>query len=808
MVPIEQVKSLFHQALELPQEADRSAWLEARCQGNLALLRELQSLLDARTAMGSATAGPTPRPAGIPRARFGAYRAVELLARGGMSTVYRGERCDGHFHQTVAVKILAGYLAGGEFLSRFETERRLLASLNHDHITRLLDGGVSSAGDPYLITEYVEGQTIDRYCDLRKLPVEARLRVFLQVCDAVDYAHRNLIVHRDLKPGNILVNTSGAVKLLDFGTASLLETGQDATVTRARMLTPRYASPEQLRGERVSTATDIYSLGVVLYEMLTGAWPFGNPDSVLRGWSRVASDVPAKSPSTVVTPQSAAERSVSRPQLSRMLRGDLAPMVMKALESDPARRYESVRQFATDLENYLAGRPVLARPQTVFYRTGKFLRRRWPIVTAAAVFVLGLSTATVVAIRQAGVARAEAAKSEKVSQFLKDVLSSGTRTGPDTTILQMLTAAEPQLEQGWKDDPLTEAALRLNLGASYTTLQQPERAQRQIRLALGISLSRGDYRSAAVAQWILALNERVAGHLGISTNLFEQSLASLKRLGKRAPPLWNFRVKRDFGTVLVEVSNRRLHEAHTLLEEAIAEGLRDASVPGTELGNAQAQLGIVLAAEGRDGDAAAVFQQASATWQRQNTDGGVQGRAIVLRGQVEMSKRQQNFAAAANFARQENDLLQRDPQYRQQEIALAQNSLEWARLRAETGETAEAVAQVQQAIPVVRKYWSHGNDWLWFPLTAASHVLVSAGRFAEAERYARESLLVRDEAHREQSDPWLAESLEVLGAALMGEKKHGDAVAALERSEKIYSGLGPAWARTAQRVRTFRENIH
>ena len=191
-------------------------------------------------------------------ARFGAYRAAEWIGQGGMSAVYKAHRADGQFEQTVALKIMAGYLAGPEFLRRFETERRLLASLNHDHITRLLDGGVSSSGDPYLITEYVEGQAIDSYCDQRRLDASTRLLLFLQVCDALDYAHRQLIVHRDVKPGNILVNTEGKVKLLDFGTAALLAGQTDVTVTRMQMLTPRYASPEQLRGERLSTATDIF----------------------------------------------------------------------------------------------------------------------------------------------------------------------------------------------------------------------------------------------------------------------------------------------------------------------------------------------------------------------------------------------------------------------------------------------------------------------------------------------------------------------------------------------------------------------
>jgi serine/threonine protein kinase len=334
-----------------------------------------------------------------------------------MSVVYRAERADGQFDQTVALKVMAAYLAAPEFLRRFETERRLLASLHHPNITRLLDGGVSSSGDPFLVTEYVDGEPIDRHCDQRKLSVEARLRVFLQVCDAVDYAHRNLIVHRDLKPANILVDQEGAVKLLDFGTASLLAAEPDLTVTRLRMMTPRYASPEQLRGERANIATDVFSLGVILYELLTGAWPFGNPGSVLSELNRVAADSAASPPSTVITEATAESRSTPREQLGRMLRGDLGAIALKALENDPARRYDSVRAFLSDVENFLKGRPVLARPQTFLYRAGKLVRRRWLPVTAAAVFVCGLLAATGVATYQARQARAQANRARRMAAF-------------------------------------------------------------------------------------------------------------------------------------------------------------------------------------------------------------------------------------------------------------------------------------------------------------------------------------------------------------------------------------------------------
>ena len=475
MRPLERVESLFHGSLLLPEGPERGAWIEAQCQGDHGLLLEVRSLLKAHRDMEAANqVAPVPAPA-IPSASFGPYRAVELLGRGGMSSVYLARRADGQFEQTVALKIMAGYLTGPEFLRRFEIERQLLATLNHNNITRLLDGGVSSAGDPFLITEYVDGQPIDRWCDHRKLDVRARLKIFLQVCDAVDYAHRNLIVHRDLKPANILVNSEGQVKLLDFGTASLLAiagaAGDDVTMTRTRMLTPRYASPEQLRGERVNIATDVFSLGIVLYELLCGAWPFGDPASVLSELNRATGAVQAAAPGTVITEESAELRSAPREQLCRVFKGDVSAIVLKALEQDAGRRYESVRQFADDITGFLEGRPVQARPQTAFYRAGKFIRRRWLPVAAAAVFVLGLSAATFVALRQARIAQARYSDLRSLTTTLLFELKDAINDVPGSTPAQkiLVTRVVGSLDTLARQSA-HDAKLQLDLAEGYRQL--------------------------------------------------------------------------------------------------------------------------------------------------------------------------------------------------------------------------------------------------------------------------------------------------------------------------------------------------
>ena len=513
------VESLFHQARELPPDSDVRQWLDEHC-ADTKIREDVWSLYQAHSEMGSAPHAKAAAPAEIPvpTARFGAYRAGEAVGRGGMSTVYRAHRADGDFEQTVALKVMAAYLAGPEFLRRFETERRLLASLDHPHITRLIDGGVSSAGDPYLVTEFVDGLHIDTYCDGLKLNVGQRLRVFLQVCDAVEYAHRNLIVHRDLKPGNILVNSAGAVKLLDFGTASLVAVDADVTVTRMRMLTPRYASPEQLRGERVNTATDVFSLGVILYELLTGAWPFGDPTSMVSELTRATSDVAPRPPSTVVTGECAERRAASPAQLQRMLSGDLSAIVLKAIENDPARRHDSARALAADIENHLEGRPVLARPQTMLYRSQKFLRRHWIPATVAAAVALALSATAGVAVYQARVARREAFKAGATSKFLQDMLATDNAVDKDITLRAMVDRAEAKLNRTQVADPLVEADLRMWLAQSFASRQEfqkmkveLDRAETLFR-AYGRPADMAKVESWRVAQFDNAGDRKTARH--------------------------------------------------------------------------------------------------------------------------------------------------------------------------------------------------------------------------------------------------------------------------------------------------------
>jgi tetratricopeptide (TPR) repeat protein len=312
-------------------------------------------------------------------ATIGAYRIVRALGEGGMGTVFLAQRDDAQFDQRVAIKLVRGGAAADSLVRRFLQERQILAALEHPNIARLIDGGTTRDGLPYLVMEYVDGIPIDRYCGERSLPRRARLELFLHLCDAVQYAHRNLIIHRDIKPANILITADGTPKLLDFGIAKLTSpTASEATMTR--MMTPDYASPEQLSGQPVTTASDVFSLGVLLYEMLTGTLPF---DGKLR------------------TPDAEPSRPSNH---TRSLRGDLDNILLMAIAHDPARRYPSVEQFAEDVRRYLSGHPVAARRESFAYVASKFVKRNKLTVAAAAVAVAVVIAAFIVTLRQKQIA--------------------------------------------------------------------------------------------------------------------------------------------------------------------------------------------------------------------------------------------------------------------------------------------------------------------------------------------------------------------------------------------------------------------
>ena len=354
--------------------------------------------------------------------RLGAYQIVELIGIGGMGKVYRAFRADDQYRKQVALKVVRGGQDSGFVISRFKNERQILASLDHPNIARLLDGGTTEEGVPYFVMELIEGKTIDRYCNDRNLATAERLTLFLQVCSAVQLAHQRLIVHRDLKPGNILVTPDGVPRLLDFGIAKLLDPGgnegseQTLTLTQFRAFTPGYASPEQLRCEPITTASDVYSLGVVLYELLTGLSPYGGTSHTPHEIARAVCELDPEKPSTAIRRRSASVQGGGLPgagagdpsKLSRHLKGDLDNIVLMALRKEPQRRYSSAEQFAQDIRRHLENLPVIARQDTAGYRASKFIARHRIGVATTVAFAMLVLAALFVTVREAHIARQQA----------------------------------------------------------------------------------------------------------------------------------------------------------------------------------------------------------------------------------------------------------------------------------------------------------------------------------------------------------------------------------------------------------------
>ncbi len=428
--------------------------------------------------------------------RVGPYELLEVVGNGGMGTVWRARRADKHPDRVVALKLVRRGMDSQSSLRRFRLEEQVLARLEHPNIARLYDGGATVEGRPFFVMEYVEGSPIDAYAEHSRLTVEQRLELFLQVCDAVRYAHGSLVLHRDIKPSHVVVTENGAPKLLDFGIAKILDddSAVGITATDARVLTPRYASPEQVRGDRLTTATDIYSLGVVLYELLTGGIPYHLETGTRGEVERAVLEQEVQRPSVAVV-ESAEARRGDHPIRSARLRGDLDTILMTALQKDPVRRYASVELLAADIDRHLRGLPISAAPDSLTYRASRFVRRNKGLVAGVFTAVLALIAATVVAatfaVRESR-ARADAEQrtrvAESINAFLnEDLLSSvdpSNTDNPNLTVREALDRAAERIEERFSDQPLVEAAIRHTIGEAYRGLRLPRESVPHLRRAV------------------------------------------------------------------------------------------------------------------------------------------------------------------------------------------------------------------------------------------------------------------------------------------------------------------------------------
>ena len=502
------VSPLLAQILELPVSA-RSSYLEALRQTEGAIIPELVAMLAAHDA--AAAEGFLERPPMHPMMEslqsgqlLGAYSLVSEIGRGGMGSVWLAERVDGLFRRAVAVKFLNPALVGSGGEERFRREGALLAQLSHPNIARLIDAGVTSSGQPYLVIEHVDGEPIDRYCDAHQLGIDERLRLFFDVLAAVADAHARLIVHRDLKPSNVLVTKDAQLKLLDFGIAKLLD-GNDPDAAETRLtrvggwaLTPEYAAPEQVTGAPVSTATDIYALGVMLYELLSGRHPVTVPvrapldlvKAVVDTVPRHMSDVIAASPHAGASEAIAGARGTTVERLKAMLSGDLETIVAKAMKKDPAERYPSVASLAEDLRRYQRHDPIAARPDSATYRARKFVRRNRAGVAFAGLALLAAVAGVVATLYQARAAREERdnairqlARAESLNDLNHFLISEAAPLGRPLEVDELLRRAEEIARRQSAGGVEPRVDLLLSVGDQYTTLDMSDKAKGVLALA-------------------------------------------------------------------------------------------------------------------------------------------------------------------------------------------------------------------------------------------------------------------------------------------------------------------------------------
>jgi serine/threonine-protein kinase len=547
------VSPYLDQALEMTPE-ERAVLLAQLHEKDPSLAGHLEALLDEhRTLMreGFLEKGHALSSAklGLAGQKIGAYTLVSLSGQGGMGSVWLAERSDGRFERRVAVKFLNFALVGLGGEERFMREGSILGRLKHPSIAQLLDAGMTTAGQPYLVLEYVEGRSIDQYCDQAALDVEARLTLFLDVLAAVAHAHAHLIVHRDIKLSNVLVRVDGQVKLLDFGIAKLLDAegtaGAPTHLTRegGLALTPEYAAPEQVTGEPVTTATDVYALGVLLYTLLTGQHPAGpGPHSPANLMNLIVNTEPPR-PSEVVLKSRlepaalsahAAERATSPEKLSRVLRGDLDTIVAKALKKEPQERYASVTDFAEDLRRYLSHKPIGARADTFKYRAVKFVRRnRTPVALAGLVLVATLAGVASIVI-QARRVRAERdfalrqlSRAASINDLNNFILTDAAPSGKPFTVNELLARAEQIVDRAPAENDSNRVELLVSIGQQYESQDDAAGARRVLEAAYRLSRGLSDQSARGVASCALASSFGRGGDLKRANALFQEGLDEL-----------------------------------------------------------------------------------------------------------------------------------------------------------------------------------------------------------------------------------------------------------------------------------------
>jgi eukaryotic-like serine/threonine-protein kinase len=773
------VKELFAEALDRAPD-EREDFLARRCPEDASLREEVRTLLAAHESAGSFIETP---PSPVAAARLGdqaaqltghmvgPYRVNREIGHGGMGTVYMAARADGAFEKQVAIKVIRRGLDTENVLLRFRHEREALAGLDHPNIARLLDAGSTSDGLPYFVMEYVEGVPIDRFCDERRLTVAERLQLFQTVCGAVQAAHRNLVVHRDIKPDNILVTSDGVPKLVDFGIAKLLapaSAGTPETRVTERLMTPGYASPEQVEGKPITTATDVYSLGVLLYELLSGRHPFrraGGQESE-RG---IAEHVPEK-PSTVVTqppeaagpddetgPRSPEEVSRARQAtpaaLRRALRGDLDTIVAMAMRKEPQRRYGSVEQLAEDVRRHLVGLPIVARKDAVGYRVARFAARHAAAVTAAALLCVVLITAVVAIAWQARVAaderdraRVESAKTRQINAFLQDMLRSPDprNQGRNVRVVDALDRAARRLDTEKEENREVGAAIHRALGVTYGSLGMYDTAESHLHSALSAMPTSSPEGRAEVAAVETELADVVSsrGDQAQAEKLYAHALGVFDALGMRED-LRRADALNDLGEVLRNRGDDVGAEAH--YREAL--NIRRRLLGSRDVAVAESLNNLAVVMHGRN-----------------------------------------NLAEAERLYRESLQIVRAARGDDHPGVAATLTNL--ATVVASRGDLAAAEPLYREALTIRRRVLGEDHPDLTFTMYSYADTLNALGRYQEAIALCRDILARRGHSLPERH-PVVAASLLVLGKSLLGLGDRVGAERALREALAIRQSILP-----------------
>jgi serine/threonine protein kinase len=778
------IEDLFHRALELDQSR-RAEFLQQACGDDQALRRELDSLLaldkpaerfiesPALELMGRLAANESGMAA--PPEKIGPYRIVREIGHGGMAVVYLAERDDQNYRSRVAIKMVKPGIGTDPVLERFRNERQTLAALDHPNIVKLLDGGRTELGLPYLVMEYVEGLPIDRYCDLNQLSIASRLRLFRTVCSAVQYAHQNLVIHRDLKPGNILVTMEGVPRLLDFGIAKLLNPAclDTPLVTRMdwRVMTPDYASPEQVCGQPVTSATDIYSLGVLLYEILTGHRPFQVGDRPWREIERMVSEQEPARPSTRVGAD------------GQHLRGDLDWITMKALEKDPGRRYATVSEMSADLGRYLAHEPVITRPATAVYRARKYVRRHPFGVAVAAGLVLLLAAFTGMQSIQLRRITRERDRANRVTGFMEgmfQVSDPSEARGNSVTAREILDKASSDIDTGLAHDPELQGEMMYVMGIVYRNLGLFPRAQSLFgrsaeirRRALGPE-NADTLRSVDNLGWIL--NQQ--GHAREAEKLQRETVDTRRRVfGSQ-----NMDTLRSISNLAWTLDREGNYAEAEKLEREVLDGQR--RVFKTDNADTAKTMNNLAATLGHEGHYAEAEKMKRATLDiRRHILGPEHPDTLTAMNNLAYTLSQEgHYPEAEKLERETLSLQSRILGPEHPDTLRSMNNL--SNMLVADDQLAEALELNRQALAIKQRVLGpEHQDTLWAMKSMAGN-LQQMGRYPEAERLERETLEIQRRVLGPDR-PNTLETMSDLGATLRKEGQYSAAESLLRETLEI-----------------------